>query len=249
MCGPHFASLDRKSVFGRNKIFKAAVIAVVIAAILTVIGVVSANAVTSGPRSITAYSCENSTRTLKTVLTEHQQTCPTGMTEVSVGGVAGPRGPQGPAGATGATGPSGFVETAVVDLGAVPSVATGGPFVTNATQVGTVFLAAGTYIVTVNAKATPPSGGTGAVNEFPQFFLYNQPANASFAGDLLNVGAGPLEAGANSNIDSYYSGTGIVTLTSATTLHLYAFGYNDNRGSDTYVLDDATVTVALLKTS
>jgi hypothetical protein len=164
-------------------------------------------------------------------------------------GAAGPAGPQGPKGDTGAAGPSGVVSTGVHDLGAVASVATGGSFVTNATQVGTVDLAAGTYIVTVNAKATPPSGGTGAVDVFPQLFLYNQAANASFAGDLLNVGAGALESGVNANIDSYYSGTATITLASATTLHLYAFGYDSDRGAGTYVLDDATVTVTQVTAS
>jgi hypothetical protein len=128
----------------------------------------------------------------------------------------------------------------VKDLGGVASVATGGGFVANATEVGTVDLAAGTYQVTVNAKATPLM--TSAVQVFPQFFVYDQAANADFTGDLLNVGSGALESGGNVNIDSYYSGTGVITLADATTLHVYAFGYDSDRGAGSYQLDDLAVT-------
>src|SRR5277367_1739928 len=63
------------------------------------------------------------------------------------GGPAGPAGPAGARGAQGTQGPSGVTATGTTDLGAVASVPTGGSFVTRSTQVGTVQLAAGTYLV------------------------------------------------------------------------------------------------------
>lgn len=159
-------------------------------------------------------------------------------------GLAGATGPQGPAGPQG---PSGVISTGTTDLGSVASVPTGGSFVTNATDVGQITLAAGTYLISVNAKATPPSGGTGAVQVFPQFFVYNQPANPGFTGDLLNVGSGPLESGANDNIDSYYSGSGEITVPAGgVTLHFYSFGYDSDRSAGSYILDDLSVTATAL---
>lgn len=158
--------------------------------------------------------------------------CPAGTTFINWN-VTGPTGKQGP---------SGVVSTKTTDLGPVASVATGGSFVTNATQVGTISLKAGTYLVNLNAKATPPSGGTGSAEVFPEFFVYNQVKNASFTGDLYNVGSGPLESGANAQIDSYYSGSSVITLTTPTTLYVYAFGYDSDRGAGGYTLDDLAVT-------
>lgn len=125
------------------------------------------------------------------------------------------------------------------DLGSVASVATGGGFVANATEVGSFDLKAGTYVISVNAKATPLM--TSAVQVFPQFFVYDQPKNATFTGDLFNVGSGALESGGNTTIDSYFSGTGTVTLDAPATLHLYAFGYDSDKGAGSYKLDDLTV--------
>lgn len=170
-------------------------------------------------------------------------------------GPAGPQGPAGPAGPAGATGPqgtSGVVSTSVTDLGSVSSVATGGGFVANATQVGTITLEPGTYLVDISAKATPNAVTTGAV--FPQFFVYNQPANSDFSGDLFNVGSGALEQAtaaelASDPIDSYYSGTGEITLSVKTTLHVYAFGYDSDTGAGSYTLDDLSATVTQLQPS
>jgi hypothetical protein len=155
--------------------------------------------------------------------------CPAGTTFINWN-VTGPTGHQGP---------SGVVSTKTTDLGPVASVATGGGFVANATQVGTITLKAGTYLLNLNAKATP--NVSNSVEVFPEFFVYNQAANPSFAGDLFNVGSGSL-AENNTNIDSYFSGSGVITLASATTLHVYAFGYDSDRGSGSYTLDDLAVT-------
>jgi hypothetical protein len=166
-------------------------------------------------------------------------------------GPAGPKGDTGSTGSTGPQGPSGVVSTSVTDLGAIASVPTGGPFATNSTDVGTgVPLKAGTYLISLNAKATPPAGGTGAVEVFPQFFVYNGPKPVSgFVGDLFNVGSGALESGTHATIDSYYSGTAQITLSANTTLHIYAFGYDSDTGSSSYALDDLTITATSLVTS
>jgi hypothetical protein len=164
-------------------------------------------------------------------------------------GAQGPKGDPGrpgPKGDTGAQGPSGVIGTATTDLGGIASVTTGGSFVTNATEVGSgVSLKAGTYLISLNAKATPLM--TSAVQVFPEFFVYNQAKNAAFTGDLFNVGSGALESGGNVNIDSYYSGSTVITLTEDTTLDIYAFGYDSDRGSGTYALDDLTFTATQIQ--
>jgi hypothetical protein len=153
-------------------------------------------------------------------------------------GSTGTQGPAGPAG------PSGVVSVASHDLGAVASVATGGSFATGKTLVGTVALKAGTYLLAVNAKATP--NVSSAVEVFPQFFVYDGAALADFSNDLFNVGSGPL-ASLNTSVDSYYSGTGVVTLAAGGSINVYAFGYNSDRSAGTYALDDLTVTAVALQ--
>jgi hypothetical protein len=82
---------------------------------------------------------------------------------------------------------------------------------------------------------------TAGVGIYPQFFVYDQVKSRSFTGDLLNVGAGALEPD-GTNHDSYFSGSGLITLSADTTLHVYAFGYDSDTGAGAYVLDDVTLT-------
>lgn len=203
------------------------------------------------------YACVNlKTHTAMTILDSPSSACPAGTTSIVLGaqgpagqkgatgamGATGSPGPAGSPGAPGPQGPSGVVSEKTDDLGGVASVPTGGSFVANSTEVGSgIALDAGTYLVTMNAKATPRASGDTA-QIFPQFFLYNQVKNVAFTGDLLNIGAGALEPD-GTNHDSYYSGAAIVTLTATTTLHVYAFGYDSDQGSGSYALDDLTVTV------
>lgn len=153
-------------------------------------------------------------------------------------GAAGSTGPAGPAG------PSGVVSVTAKDLGSVASVATGGSFAANKTLVGTVALKAGTYLVSVNAKATPLTSS--AVEVFPQFFAYNGAALADFSNDLFNVGSGALATG-STTIDSYYSGTSVITLTGDSVIDFYSFGYDSDRSAGAYKLDDLTVTAVQLQ--
>jgi hypothetical protein len=158
---------------------------------------------------------------------------------------SGANGTQGPKGDTGAQGPPGVVSVTAKDLGAIASVPTGGSFVTGATLAGTVSLKAGTYLVSLTAKATPLL--TSNVQVYPEFFVYDQAANAAFAGDLFNVGSGALESGGNVNIDSYYSGSDVITLTADTVLDVYSFGYDSDRSAGSYALDDIAVTAVQLQ--
>lgn len=121
------------------------------------------------------------------------------------------------------------------------TVVTGGPAASTAVEVGTITLPAGTYQVSVDAKATPLM--TSAVQVFPEFFVYSQDINSNFTGNLFNVGSGALESGGNTNIDSYFNGSGDVTVPAGgETLHVYAFGYDSDRGAGSYTLDGGTVT-------
>lgn len=207
----------------------------------------------TAPKAVSWYACQGTGHRAVAPLTTPSAKCAAGTTPV-VSGAQGPAGPAGPKGATGATGktgatgaqgPGGVTSAVTKDLGAVASVPTGGGFVAGATEVGTVDLKAGTYMVSVAAKATPLL--TSDVQVFPQFFVYDQAANAAFSGDLFNVGSGALESGGHVTIDSYYSGSGVVTLTGATTLHVYAFGYDSDTGAGSYALDDLTVTAVQLQ--
>jgi fibronectin type III domain protein len=163
----------------------------------------------------------------------------------------GAQGAQGTQGPQGAQGPSGVVSTRRYTLTPESSVTTGGHFTANAKLVGTVPLAAGTYLLNVNFMATPNAATSGAV--FPQAFVYNGPVNPGFTNDLFNVGSGALEQAtqaevtAGDTINSYYSGTDEITVPSGgETLDVYAFGYDSDTGPGSYQLNSATVTATAL---
>jgi hypothetical protein len=155
--------------------------------------------------------------------------------------------------AQGQPGPSGVVSTSNVNLVKTPeTVTTGGSFSSLKTQVGTVRLNPGTYLVNVNFMAAPNATTTGDV--FPSLFVYSGPAKSDFSNDTFNVGSGALE---NPNpaevtdgdvIDSYFSGSAEITVPrGGETLYVYAFGYDSDAGSGTYTLDAATVTATALQ--
>lgn len=131
------------------------------------------------------------------------------------------------------------------DFGATGTVVTGGSFNTYATEVGTLDVAAGTYQVTLTAKAAGDPAFSAAhpsVGVEPNLFLYDQAKNPSFTGDLLNIGSGTLPLG-NHTADGYYSGTGVITLAQATTLHVIAFGYDADTSAGAYNLEDTSITL------
>ena len=194
------------------------------------------------------YASTPSAKTANQVCAAHGGGFAVSLSNGTIQGPAGPAGKDGKDGTNGTNGTNGInsVTSAVTtDLGGISSVPTGGSFVANVTLAGTVSLKAGTYEISVNAKATPNNLGTAQV--FPQLFVYNQPANGDFTGDLFNIGSGALEPTAT-NHDSYYSGTDLVTLASDTTLDIYVFGYDSDSGAGSYILDDLTVTTVGLNT-
>ena len=189
--------------------------------------------------------------------------CPRGSWPISWNqkgrtGARGPAGEQGPAGQTGQTGPagpSGVVSTTNTSLISAPqSVATGGSFSANKTLLNTVTLAAGTYLVDVNFKATPNAVTGGAV--FPSLYVYNGPQKSDFSNNLFNVGSGALEqptateVAGGDLIDSYFSGSAEITVPAGgETLDIYAFGYDSDTGAGSYEIDDAFVTATALNTN
>jgi hypothetical protein len=156
------------------------------------------------------------------------------------GGTAGPKGDTG---AAGPQGPSGVVASAVKTLTDAPVlVHTGGSFTSQEQLAGSFDLAKGTYLVSLSAKVAWASGN----GVFPQFFAYNGTPAADFSNDIANIGNGSLAQG-NATIDSYYDGTFQVTVDADTTVNVYAFGYDTDRGAGTYTLEDLTSTVTQLQ--
>ena len=152
--------------------------------------------------------------------------------------------------AQGAQGPSGVVSTKTYTLMPQASVPTGGSFATGKKLVGSVALAAGTYLINVNFKATPNATAGGAA-VFPQGFVYDGVAKADFSNDLFNIGSGALApyntADITDQVDSYYSGSSEVIVPSGgATLDVYAFGYDGDHGAGSYQLDSATLTATAL---
>lgn len=138
------------------------------------------------------------------------------------------------------TPPTTVSQSAALNASSVVGTAnSGGGAVAGATDELDVALTAGTYQVSVNAKATP--NASTASNVDPQFFVYDQTLTSSFTGDQFNAGSGALQNGTSH--DSYFSGSGLVTVPAAgETLHVYAFGYDGDSGASTYTLDSLTLT-------
>ena len=197
----------------------------------------------------TLHGCvSGSTRVLERVFESNTSgtTCPPGSFLV-YWGVTGPKG---------APGPSGVVSTAKQQLVTAlpPVIETGGSFTARKTLVGTVTLAAGTWLVDADFTATPDANDTGDV--FPQLFVYDGPANTDFTNDLFNVGAGALEhltltmVVEDDTISSYYSGNSEITVPAGgETLDVYAFGYDSDGGEGSYALNSAVITATHLQTA
>jgi hypothetical protein len=223
---------------------KAVVVAAGVVAVLGCAG--GALAATTGTPSTIAGCVTGTSRTLENVHSpaSNLKGCTKGWQVTwNVQGQQGPPGPQGP---------SGVVSTSSQNLVTNPpvSVATGGSFTANKTQVGTVSLKPGTYLIDVNFMATPNEVTTGQV--FPQAFIYNGAQKSDFSNDLFNVGSGGLEQASQSEvntdpINSYYSGSDEITVPAGgETLYVYAFGYDSDAGAGTYALNALTVTATAL---
>ena len=183
------------------------------------------------------------TRVVFNLHTDGTTTCPSGSFATSWN-KAGPQGIQGPPGpaASDVDGSLGGSWS----LAAPAPVQTGGSFSQRSTDIGSLALKAGTYLVSVNFKATPDATTGGDV--FPVLTVYNGPFTGDFSADLFNAGAGALEdptaaeLSGNDLIDSYFSGSGVVTVPAGgETLHFLAFGYDSDTGAGSYEMDTASV--------
>jgi hypothetical protein len=134
--------------------------------------------------------------------------------------------------------------------GAAENIPTGGSFTAKAKPIGQVTLDAGTYLVNLNFTATPNATASGDV--FPQAFVYNGTTIAAdFANDLFNIGSGALapynSSDANDQVNSYYSGSAVVTVPAGgETVDVYAFGYDADHGAGSYEINSATLTATEL---
>lgn len=245
--GPHFnpEAVQRARWITKGRLLAAAV---AVALFGGAFGVTAANASSraAAARPIAAYSCENSTRTLKTALTEHTQKCPTGMQEVLIGAGSGARGPQGPVGPKGATGPAGatgtagapgetLVSTTVIDPATVPA---GGSFSARKLLLKAITVPNGTYRVLITVKAANLAGNTAAI--YPLVAVYDGAAKADFSNNLFNAGEGSLPTAVS--IDQYVNHEQIVTVTSGE-LDVYGFGYLDDRSAGTWADEGGTVSI------
>lgn len=231
-----------------------------LAVLVTAAGVVTAGGLTGGyafaaantPRVPAAmYSCENGTRTLKTALTEHTQTCPVGMTQVKLltaggngpQGPQGPVGPQGPQGPKGDTGAKGAPGLSLVSQTAIPgkTVATGGSFFANRTDLLQVSVPNGKYLVTVNVKVANVDSQTASI--YPLVAIYDGAPLADFSNDLFNLGEGALPV--IHNIDQYITGSNVVTVTNGQ-IDIEGFGYDSDRGAGSYTEEGGTVSIMAL---
>jgi hypothetical protein len=127
------------------------------------------------------------------------------------------------------------------------SISTGGSFSSRASLLdGSITLQPGVYSLSVSFEAAPAQTTPGAV--FPQIMIYDGVKLPDFSNDLFNIGSGSLEdptAGelsAGDTIDSYYSGSDLITVTSAETLDVYGFGYDSDTGEGAWSLLSGSVT-------
>jgi hypothetical protein len=164
----------------------------------------------------------------------------------------GQKGDQGPSGvvATGTT--QLLTDASATSTGTPVSVKTGGSFGTYKTALQTIPLKAGTYLINVNFKATPNASNTNNADVFPQLFVYDGAFKPDFSNDVFNVGSGAVSvyntAGANDQVDSYYSGSTVITVPAGgTTLNVYAFGYDSDHGGSSYLLDSGSLSATQLE--
>jgi hypothetical protein len=197
------------------------------------------------------FGCiSTSTRTISQAHTASVPTCPAGTFQFQTGangapGKTGATGAAGAKGATGAQGPSGVQAVVNTPIAGMSGVPTGGSFNSKAVQVGTANLpAAGTYLLNLSAQSEP-SADSSSGGVVPQFFVYDQPKNADFTGDLLNIGAGTL-APAGTDHDSYASGSAVVTVDGPTQLIIYGFGYDNDSGASDFNLITGGLTAVQL---
>lgn len=140
--------------------------------------------------------------------------------------------------------PSGYYQTAWSDtngslsstwkLGALTPLAhVGGPIRTNGTELGTITVSAGTYLIDANAMFN--RGAAAATADPDTYPLVTVWQGDTWASDFSNT-IGTWSGGRMSRatfIDTTASGTTVLTVPAGTTttLHVVAFAYNEDRSS------------------
>jgi hypothetical protein len=171
--------------------------------------------------------------------------CPSGTNRYSLGSM-------GPKGATGAKGQAGASADSLAGMWTLPaasqgeSIPTGGKAYENASLLGSLTLQPGTYLLSATFVATPDA--VNAASVFPQMLLTAGGAIVSGYGtSFWNVGAAALESPTATEVsggdlvNSSYSGTDVLTVTSAETVDVYGFGYDSDSGAGSYTLNAATL--------
>jgi len=213
---------------------------------LAVGGAAAASTVSAtGPQEATVYACEAAGHVPVGFTSTPSAACPAGTRSIKVGAPVAPVAtPSTPA----AFAPQPTQLSQLWTQADPPLVApTGGKFCPDppacsggAVLAGHLGLPAGTWQVTLTADAEPNAGTPTDTSVNPKFFVYTQVKNKDFAGDALNIGAGALDVGHGH--DSYYTGSGVVTLSSHTELFVYAFGYDGDTGAGSYNMVALTLT-------
>lgn len=123
------------------------------------------------------------------------------------------------------------------------TVVTGGPFAENATLLDgeSLPMQIATYLYEAHIKCSWVSGN----GVYPQFFLYNGLPLPDFSNDLRrSFGSGPLPQG-NPDMDTYHNISTVIQIdeddpTTSYPLFLYAFGYDEDHGSGSYIIKPQT---------
>lgn len=146
----------------------------------------------------------------------------------------------GAPGKDGTNGTNGTNGESLVSQTAIPAatVATGGSFSANKTDLVSVAVPNGTYRVNIEAKVANVSGQTAEV--YPLIAVYDGAPLSDFSNDLFNLGEGALPA--ISNIDQYINGSEVVTVKNGT-VNVIGFGYDSDRGAGSYTFEGGTVTI------
>jgi len=165
-------------------------------------------------------------------------------------GAPGPQGIPGLPGERGAQGDDGVVGLTEFSKSAVVANV-GGKWAENHTQVGTVHLTAGTYLVSVNGIVGRSTADTTAPYATPVFQVqvnkgvWTSDNSSDYQTVTAYTGQFPAQ-GAAGVLEQNASAFGVITLTEDTTLTVDAFGYNADRssaGSGEFTMNvDATFT-------
>jgi hypothetical protein len=122
-----------------------------------------------------------------------------------------------------------------------------------ATDLSTVTLSAGTYLLNVNFEAAWNGVRTSstASTVYPQILVYNGTVGTAGTSLQFGVGSGGLPVPTtNTSMLSYFSGSDVITVPAGgETLNFYGWGQDAASGQGSYMLYSAIVTATQLQTA